>query len=83
MSSDFYRSSHPTSADVFLLVEVADTSLVYDTQIKLPLYARHAIPEVMPLIQNVVDIHLGIKRFVYIMDCFIHYVSEHEPSLSL
>ena len=33
MSSDFYRSSHPTSADVFLLIEVADTSLVYDTQI--------------------------------------------------
>ncbi|MGE0824022.1 MAG: Uma2 family endonuclease [Candidatus Binatia bacterium] len=43
---DFYRSSHPTSADVFLIVEVADTSLAYDTQIKLPLYAHHGIPEV-------------------------------------
>lgn len=43
---DFYRSAHPTSADVFLIVEVADTSLAYDTQIKLPLYARHGIPEV-------------------------------------
>jgi Uma2 family endonuclease len=43
---DLYHSSHPTPADVFLIVEVADTSLAYDTQIKLPLYARHGIPEV-------------------------------------
>jgi Uma2 family endonuclease len=43
---DYYRSSHPTPADVFLIIEVADTSLAYDTQIKLPLYARHGIPEV-------------------------------------
>ena len=43
---DFYRSAHPTPADVFLIVEVSDTSLAYDTQIKLPLYARHGIPEV-------------------------------------
>ncbi len=43
---DFYRSVHPTPADVLLVVEVADTSFAYDTQIKLPLYARHGIPEV-------------------------------------
>jgi len=43
---DFYRSSHPTPADLFLIVEVADTSLAYDTQLKRPLYARHGIPEV-------------------------------------
>ncbi|MGE0827292.1 MAG: Uma2 family endonuclease [Candidatus Binatia bacterium] len=44
--ADFYRSAHATPADVFLIVEVADTSLAYDTQIKLPLYARYGIPEV-------------------------------------
>jgi Uma2 family endonuclease len=43
---DFYRSAHPTPADVLLIVEVADTSPAYDTQIKMPLYARHGIPEV-------------------------------------
>jgi Uma2 family endonuclease len=42
---DFYRNAHPTPADVFLIVEVADTTLAYDTQIKLPLYARYGIPE--------------------------------------
>lgn len=44
--ADFYRSAHPTPADVLLIIEVADTSLAYDTQIKLPLYALHGIPEV-------------------------------------
>jgi Uma2 family endonuclease len=42
---DFYESAHPTAADVLLVVEVADTSLEYDCQVKAPLYARHGIPE--------------------------------------
>ena len=28
--ADFYRSGHPTAADVLLLVEIADSSLAYD-----------------------------------------------------
>ena len=44
--ADFYRSAHPRPEDVLLLVEVADTTLRYDREVKLPLYARHAIPEV-------------------------------------
>lgn len=43
---DFYKSSHPRPEDVLLIVEVADTSLQYDRQIKIPLYARYGIPEV-------------------------------------
>jgi Uma2 family endonuclease len=41
-----YRDSLPTSEDVLLLIEVADTSLVYDRNVKLPLYARSGIAEV-------------------------------------
>jgi len=41
-----YRQSHPTAEDVLLLIEVADTSVVYDRRTKLPLYARADIPEV-------------------------------------
>lgn len=44
--SDFYRDSHPVAEDVLLLVEVADTTLRYDRNIKIPLYARHGVPEV-------------------------------------
>jgi len=44
--ADFYADAHPTAADVLLLIEVADTSARYDREIKLPLYARHGVPEV-------------------------------------
>jgi Uma2 family endonuclease len=43
--ADFYRLAHPTPEDVFLVVEVADTSLAVDRRVKLPLYARAGIPE--------------------------------------
>ena len=44
--ADFYDATHPAAVDVLLLVEISDTSLRYDREIKMPLYARHAIPEV-------------------------------------
>jgi Uma2 family endonuclease len=44
--ADFYEQSLPTPADVLLVIEVCDTTLEYDRQIKLPLYARAGIPEV-------------------------------------
>ena len=43
---DRYRQQHPQPADIFLIIEVADSSLDYDRLVKLPLYARHRIPEV-------------------------------------
>jgi Uma2 family endonuclease len=43
---DYYRNGHPGPADVLLLVEVADSSLAYDREVKLPRYARAAIPEI-------------------------------------
>jgi len=42
---DYYADSHPRSKDVLLLVEIAETSLRYDRDKKLPLYARAGIPE--------------------------------------
>jgi Uma2 family endonuclease len=44
--ADHYRSDHPLPPDVMLIIEVAVSSLPYDRTIKLPLYARHGIPEV-------------------------------------
>jgi Uma2 family endonuclease len=37
---------HPTPVDVFLIVEVADTSLNYDQRSKIPVYASAGIKEV-------------------------------------
>jgi Uma2 family endonuclease len=44
--ADFYVHAHPGTADVLLLIEVADSSAEYDRTVKVPLYARHNIPEV-------------------------------------
>ena len=43
--ADYYATADATAADVFLIVEVSDTALQYDRQIKAPLYARRGIPE--------------------------------------
>ncbi|MFA6094270.1 MAG: Uma2 family endonuclease [Candidatus Paceibacterota bacterium] len=42
---DFYKNALPEPADVLLLIEVADTTLDYDRNTKVPLYARHGIVE--------------------------------------
>ena len=44
-SADFYRHRHPRPEDVFLLVEIADSSLERDQAEKLPAYARAGIAE--------------------------------------
>jgi hypothetical protein len=42
---DYYKTRHPEPKDVLLVVEVADATVAFDRHTKLPLYARHAIPE--------------------------------------
>lgn len=56
--ADQYAQSHPTPADVLLLVEVADSSLRYDREVKLPLYAKHGVGEVW-----LVDLEADRLRF--------------------
>lgn len=64
---DFYRRSHPTPADVLLVVEVADTSLEYDRNVKLPLYARAGIPEawLIVLTKESIEVHSEPKNGKY------------------
>lgn len=42
---DFYEGAHPGPAEILLLVELADSSIDYDRNVKIPLYARYGIPE--------------------------------------
>jgi Uma2 family endonuclease len=42
---DFYSQSHPGPDDVLLVVEIADSSLRFDRDTKVSLYAAHGIPE--------------------------------------
>jgi Uma2 family endonuclease len=43
--ADDYQTATPRSDEVLLLVEIAESSLKYDRELKAPLYAAHAIPE--------------------------------------
>jgi Uma2 family endonuclease len=65
--ADDYRASHPSAADVFLLVEVSETSLAYDRSIKLALYAKFGVPEVwiIDLPGNAVEVYRERKEGAY------------------
>ena len=43
---EFYRDRHPAPADILLLIEVADTTLDYDRDEKVPVYAETGVQEV-------------------------------------
>jgi len=59
-AADDYTSRHPRPEDVFLLIEVADTTLDYDRGEKLPAYGRAGIREVW--LVNLPDKTLEIHR---------------------
>ena len=54
-----YKRAHPVAADVYLVVEVADSSLSYDRTKKLQLYATGGIPEVwiLNIPQRVLEVY--------------------------
>ena len=63
---DFYASGHAGPSDIFLIIEVADSSLKYDNTIKRSLYAETGVPEYwISDLQN---------------DCLIAYSDLHEKS---
>jgi len=63
-----YATAHPTPLDTLLAIEVSQSSLRYDRNRKLPLYARHRIPEVW-----IIDV---AKPLLYTFD------SPHTPEQS-
>jgi Uma2 family endonuclease len=56
--ADFYAHAHPGAADVLLLIEVSDSTVAYDSGIKLDLYAKHGVSEVW-----IVDLDNNVVRF--------------------
>ncbi|CAN5488771.1 Uma2 family endonuclease [soil metagenome] len=63
---------HPRPAETLIVIEVSDTSLRYDRDTKLPLYAESEIPEVwiVNLPSNLIEVHqkpaVGIYQTVKI-----------------
>ncbi len=64
---DFYTQSHPTPPEILVAIEVADSSLESDRQLKLPAYARAGIPEVwlVDLVNGRVEIHTQPAESIY------------------
>ena len=54
---DDYLNSHPAAQDLLLLIEIADSSLKYDQEVKLPLYAEAGITDywIFNLIENCLE----------------------------
>ena len=57
---DFYVNAHPQPSDVYLLIEVADSSIHIDREIKLPLYTQALVSEVW--IVNLSDRQIEVHR---------------------
>jgi Uma2 family endonuclease len=55
-----YATHHPTPSEVYLIIEVADSSLAYDRQVKAKIYARSGIADYWVL--NVSDRQLHVFR---------------------
>lgn len=58
---DDYASGKPAPADLLLLVEVADSSLEFDREVKRPLYAENGVTEywIVNLDDRSVEVHRG------------------------
>ena len=65
--ADFYATRHRTPGDVLLVIEVADSSLAYDRDMKAPIYAMAGIGEywLADLIANAVWRYSNPERGTY------------------
>ena len=53
-----YATHHPTPSEVYLIIEVADSSLAYDREIKAKIYARSGIVDYWVLNVNERQLHV-------------------------
>jgi len=66
---DFYAGTHPCGDDILLAIEVADTSLKFDREVKGSLYARSAIAEfwLVDVVHESVEVFRqpGVDRYLF------------------
>jgi Uma2 family endonuclease len=58
--ADFYSQAHPGAHDILAIIEVADSSLRHDKQVKMPLYANYGIPAywIIEIATKQITVHL-------------------------
>jgi Uma2 family endonuclease len=86
---DLYASTHPKPSDVLVVIEVCDSTIAFDREVKLPTYARSGIAEVwlVDLNKERIEIHSnplnGIYQEVRLVQRGQQVVSKTLPQLSL
>lgn len=73
--SDFYEHELPKGEDVLLAIEVADTTLTYDSKLKLPIYAQSGVPETW-----IIDLGKKEIRVYWQLEAGTYLASEKLPS---
>jgi Uma2 family endonuclease len=61
---DNYLSNHPYPQDILLAIEIADSTLKYDREVKLPLYAEAEINNywIVNLVDNSLEVYSNFYR---------------------
>ena len=64
---DYYADQHPVPQDILLIIEVADSSLTLDREVKLPLYAKAGITEywIVNLERNEIEAYRSPQEDIY------------------
>jgi len=72
--NDFYRTTSATANDVLLTIEVADSTVKYDRDIKFPKYAANGIPEawLIDLESDRIEIHTQPTKNGYKLVKILH-----------
>jgi Uma2 family endonuclease len=67
LRQDKYIESHPTAVDIILIIEVADSTLKFDQEVKAPLYATAGIQEywIVNLVADRLEIHSQPEGGIY------------------
>jgi len=82
-SEDDYTSRHPKPTDVFLLIEVSDSTVETDREVKLPVYARAGIVEVwiVNLADGALEVYRGSHESGYADTLVLHEGDSIAPAL--
>jgi len=86
---DFYSEIKPEPKDALILIEVSDTTLKYDRDTKLALYAEAEIAEtwIINLLNDIIEVHTKPSNGIYQLTKFFkrgeNLKSEVLPELNL
>ncbi|MDE5109620.1 MAG: Uma2 family endonuclease [Trichodesmium sp. St17_bin3_1_1] len=64
---DYYAKKYPQPKDIFLLIEIVDSIVKYDREVKIPLYAKNRISEVwlIDLNKELIEVYWNIVGTIY------------------